>query len=104
MTTASASSPSLVLYTSKRCPYAQRSEIALYEANLAFRSEHIDLDNKPSWYASKINPASKVPVLVINADAGPTTEIKLPESLVISEYIAEEYADQLGESALLPAE
>lgn len=99
-----ATSDSLLLYTAKRCPFAQRAEIALHETGLHFQSEEIDLDNKPSWYATKVNPASKVPVLVIDANAGPMTEVKLPESLVIAEYIAEEYEDMMLDRALLPIE
>jgi glutathione S-transferase len=55
-----------------------------------------------------VNKASKVPVLVLkpsdSADNGGGDEsngtVKLPESMVISEYIAEQYP----ESGLLPTE
>ena len=78
-------------------------------ANLAlFILRPVDLSNKPSWYNEKVNKASKVPVLVLkpsdSADNGGGDEsngtVKLPESMVISEYIAEQYP----ESGLLPTE
>lgn len=49
----------------------------------------IDLQNKPSWYATKINPASKVPVLQFGTEDEGST--KIPESYVILEAIAVEY-------------
>ena len=35
-------------------------EIALAEAKATFKTYQIDLQNKPEWYAPKVNPASKV--------------------------------------------
>ncbi len=65
------------------------------------RPRTVDLQAKPSWYNSKVNAASKVPVLVLNPSAesanggGDESDgtVKLPESMVISEYIAEQYPD-----------
>ncbi|GAC77505.1 hypothetical protein PANT_26d00083 [Moesziomyces antarcticus T-34] len=74
----------LLLYTAKVCPYAARAELALELAGLDYDVFEVDLMNKPSWYADKINAASKVPVLVSTRD---NVEFKLPESLVIVEYI-----------------
>lgn len=76
-----ASAPKLLLYTAKVCPFAARTELALTIAKLAHSTHEIDLLNKPSWYNEKVNKASKVPVLVID------DSYKLPESLVIVEYI-----------------
>ncbi|KDN52983.1 hypothetical protein K437DRAFT_242774 [Tilletiaria anomala UBC 951] len=88
-----------LIYTAKVCPYAQRSLIALEEAGVKYDRYDIDLADKPSVYNERVNSASKVPVLVLNpsdsADNGGVTKdkgtVKLPESLVISEYIGEEY-------------
>ncbi|TKY90248.1 hypothetical protein EX895_000246 [Sporisorium graminicola] len=74
----------VLLYTAKVCPYAARAELALAIAGIPHEKFEVDLLNKPSWYAEKINKASKVPVLVTTKGE---TEFKLPESLVIVEYI-----------------
>ncbi|SJX65326.1 uncharacterized protein SRS1_15596 [Sporisorium reilianum f. sp. reilianum] len=74
----------VVLYTAKVCPYAARAELALALAGIAHDKYEVDLLNKPSWYAERINRASKVPVLVSTSEG---REFKLPESLVIVEYI-----------------
>ena len=37
-----------------------QTEIALHEAKADFIRHEIDLQNKPEWYAPKVNPASKV--------------------------------------------
>lgn len=73
-----------LLYTAKVCPYAARVELALALAGIPHEKCEVDLLNKPSWYAEKINKASKVPVLVTTQGE---QEFKLPESLVIVEYI-----------------
>lgn len=49
----------LLLYTAKVCPYAARAELALELAGLDYDVFEVDLMNKPSWYADKINAASK---------------------------------------------
>lgn len=74
-------SQKLLLYTAKVCPYAARTELALAIAGLPHETYEVDLLNKPSWYNKKVNKASKVPVLVVE------DSYKLPESLVIVEYI-----------------
>lgn len=42
------------------CPYAQRVRIALKEANPPYTEYEIDLQNKPEWYAPRVNSTSKV--------------------------------------------
>jgi hypothetical protein len=37
-----------------------QTEIALAEVGAPFKRCEIDLENKPEWYAPKVNPASKV--------------------------------------------
>ncbi|SPO30232.1 uncharacterized protein UTRI_05696 [Ustilago trichophora] len=79
------SSAKFLLYTAKVCPYAARAELALALAGIQHETFEVDLMNKPDWYNEKVNAASKVPVLVTNPES--STEFKLPESLVIVEYI-----------------
>ncbi|KAI0701988.1 hypothetical protein BC835DRAFT_147026 [Cytidiella melzeri] len=97
-------SKQLTLYTSTTCPYAQRVEIALAEAkNAKFTRYEIDLSNKPEWYAPKVNPASKVPAITYGGPEVPPDQpspdsVKLNESLVLVEFIADLYP----ESGILP--
>ncbi|OJT02768.1 Glutathione S-transferase L3 [Trametes pubescens] len=94
----------ITLYTAKICPFAQRVEIALREA----KADHveyyqIDLQNKPEWYAPKVNPASKVPAIAyggphVPPDQPSTDSVKLAESLVLVEFVA----DLFPHSHLLP--
>lgn len=83
---AAAATEPLLLYSARICPWAQRATLALQETGLPHSIYEIDLQvrsfwtaskeihcltspacaslltqNKPSWYNSKINPASKVP-------------------------------------------
>ena len=46
--------------THQGCPYAQRVRFALKEANAPYTEYEIDLQNKPEWYALRVNPTSKV--------------------------------------------
>ncbi|KAL8290064.1 hypothetical protein RQP46_003003 [Phenoliferia psychrophenolica] len=93
--------PALILYSAKVCPWAQRATLALQEVGAKYEKVEIDLKNKPDWYAEKINPASKVPVL----DVGGT---KIPESHVLLELVGDLYKDTdksiLPETPLLRAE
>ncbi|KAJ2924900.1 hypothetical protein H1R20_g12213, partial [Candolleomyces eurysporus] len=84
----------ITLYSAKICPWAHRTELALKESGLDYKRFEVDLENKPEWYAPKVNPASKVPAL---AYGGPDTEpdspspesVKLAESYVLIEFIAD---------------
>lgn len=69
------------LYSSRICPFAHRSRLALAEKHLAYVLVEIDLRNKPTWY-KEINPLEAVPALVHG-------EFIVTESLVINEYIDE---------------
>ncbi|GAA5900563.1 hypothetical protein JCM6882_000909 [Rhodosporidiobolus microsporus] len=84
--------PPLTVYSARICPWAQRTTLALREVG-AYKNnqvEHveIDLQNKPSWYAEKVNPASKVPVLRVGAESDPSS-VAIPESAVLLELVAE---------------
>jgi glutathione S-transferase len=53
------------LYTYRRCPYAIRSRLALYQAKIDYESIEISLKNKPSDFLT-LSPKGTVPVLVDN--------------------------------------
>ncbi|KAJ3349562.1 hypothetical protein GGF32_005366 [Allomyces javanicus] len=86
---------SLTLYTSRVCPFAQRTTIALHDLGLIDAIEptpsnpsgaslvEIDLANKPEWYTATINPRGKVPALKLGSTGGPI----LIESALITEYL-----------------
>ncbi|KAI0366061.1 hypothetical protein BV20DRAFT_972253 [Pilatotrama ljubarskyi] len=95
----------IVLYTAKICPYAQRVEIALHEAKAPHIQYQIDLQNKPEWYAPKVNPASKVPAIAYGGPDVPPDQpspesVKLAESLILVEFVA----DLFPQSGLLPTD
>ncbi|KAI0824929.1 glutathione S-transferase C-terminal-like protein [Trametes gibbosa] len=95
----------IVLYTAKICPFAQRAEIALLEAQAPHVQYQIDLQNKPEWYAPKVNPASKVPAIAyggpdVPADEPSPDSVKLAESLILVEFVADLYP----QSGLLPTD
>ncbi|THU79688.1 hypothetical protein K435DRAFT_973054 [Dendrothele bispora CBS 962.96] len=79
----------ITLYTAKICPYAQRTEIALAEAGVDYTRFEIDLGNKPEWYASKINPASKPTAAPVPASQPSPLSTKLAESLVLLEFLSD---------------
>ncbi|EJF56550.1 hypothetical protein DICSQDRAFT_71278 [Dichomitus squalens LYAD-421 SS1] len=93
----------ITLYTAKVCPFAHRAELALAEAKVPFTRYEIDLQNKPEWYAPKVNPASKVPAIAYGGPQVPPDQpspesVKLAESLVLAEFIG----DLFPESGILP--
>ncbi|KAI0747098.1 glutathione S-transferase [Daedaleopsis nitida] len=80
-------------------------QITLYDHPAEHTSVPVDLQSKPVWFTSKVNPAGKVPALsyggpkVSPEDPSPKATI-LTESLVIVEFIAELFP----ESKLLPTD
>lgn len=65
----------------------------------------IDLQNKPAWYAPKVNSASKVPAIAyggpkVPPDQPSSESVKITESLVLLEFVA----DLFPNSRLLPAD
>ena len=71
------------IYSSARCPYAQRTRMLMIEKELPFELTEVDLSNKPDWFL-KVSPYGKVPVIV---DDGET----IYESAIINEYLEEKY-------------
>jgi glutathione S-transferase len=82
--------PSLILYSFRRCPFAMRVRIALHEKKCAFETNEEDLKNF-SPELLRLHPEAKVPVLV----HGDTV---IYESAVILEYIEERFP----QPALMP--
>ena len=78
------------IYSFDKCPFAQRTRMALIEKGLDFELIEIDVYNKPDWFL-EISPYGKVPVLV---HEGRT----IYESAIINEYLEEKYP----EVALMP--
>ena len=69
------------IYSFDKCPYAQRTRMALIEKGLDFELIEIDVYNKPEWF-HEISPYGKVPVIV---HEGKT----IFESAIINEYLDE---------------
>ncbi|KAG1731619.1 uncharacterized protein EDB91DRAFT_1252056 [Suillus paluster] len=93
----------LTLYLNKVSPYSQKIELALLEANAPYKGYQVDLFNKPEWFASKVNPAGKVPVVTyggpdVDPDDPSPLSAKIAESNVILEFVVDLYPD----SGLLP--
>ncbi len=69
------------LFSSKLCPYVQRSVITLREKGVDFDLNYINLRDKPDWFLA-ISPLGKVPVLKMDDQI-------IFESAVINEYLDE---------------
>ena len=74
---------SIKIYSSARCPYAQRTRMLMIEKEIPFELTEVDLRNKPDWFLA-VSPYGKVPVIV---DDGQT----IYESAIINEYLDEKY-------------
>jgi len=95
--------PDIIFYAWKTSPYSLRVELAFQEAKADVTRYSINPRNKPEWFASRVNPAGKVPALLYGSPKSdpehPSAEsAKIAESLVILEFIADLYPD----SGLLP--
>jgi|TARA_Y100000817_G_scaffold138224_1_gene108381 glutathione S-transferase len=71
------------IYSSARCPYAQRTRMLMIEKEIPFELTEVDLRSKPDWFLA-VSPYGKVPVIV---DDGQT----IYESAIINEYLDEKY-------------
>jgi glutathione S-transferase len=71
------------IYSSARCPYAQRTRMLLIEKELPFEVIEVDLRSKPDWFLS-VSPYGKVPVVVDDQET-------VYESAIINEYLDEKY-------------
>jgi RNA polymerase-associated protein len=73
----------MVLYSGTTCPFSHRCRFALYEKDMDFEVQDIDLYNKPEDI-SVMNPYGQVPILV-------ERDLILYESNIINEYIDERF-------------
>ncbi|KAG1751489.1 uncharacterized protein EDB91DRAFT_609702 [Suillus paluster] len=93
----------LTLYLHKLSPYSQRVEMALIEASAPCKTYKVDLQNKPEWFTSQVNPIGQVPIVTyggpdIDPENPSPLSAKISESNVILEFVVDLYPD----SGLLP--
>ncbi|GJE93726.1 glutathione S-transferase family protein [Phanerochaete sordida] len=98
-------SQQLTVYVAKSSPFSHRVAIALEMAKAPHTRHEIDLKNKPEWFTSKVNPTGQCPALtyggpVVPADQPSPESVKLRESLVLVEFIADLYPA----AGILPAD
>ena len=94
----------LTYYGNKYSIFAQRTEIALFEAKAQYTNCDIDFENKPDWFAN-VNPAGKVPAITyggppVSPDQPSPESAKIAESVIILEFLADLYPS----SGLLPCD
>ncbi|MBL8512180.1 MAG: glutathione S-transferase family protein [Betaproteobacteria bacterium] len=74
------------LYYNPLSTFAQKVLMALYEKNIAFERELVNLFDEPSRLAyEKMYPLGKIPMLQLEGDR------KIPESGIIIEYLEDTY-------------
>ncbi|KAI2928917.1 hypothetical protein CBS147320_4175 [Aspergillus niger] len=82
------SSPKIVLYTNRTCPWAHRAHIVLQELGLPFEEVTIDLDTpREPWYL-EVNPRGLVPSLSYNGEV-------ITESGIVAQFLADAYPSHL---------
>ncbi|CAI7611224.1 unnamed protein product [Penicillium glandicola] len=85
------SSPKIILYTNRVCPWAHRAHIALKEIGLEYEEVTIDLSKpREPWYL-EINPRGLVPTIYYNGNI-------ITESGIVAQFLADAH-----ETHLLPA-
>ncbi|XP_017074184.1 pyrimidodiazepine synthase isoform X2 [Drosophila eugracilis] len=82
-------------YSMRFCPYSQRAGLVLAAKKIPHHTVYIDLSEKPEWYID-YSPLGKVPAIQLPQLPG---QPALVESLVIAEYLDEQYP---GEGSLFP--
>ncbi|KAI0824921.1 thioredoxin-like protein [Trametes gibbosa] len=95
----------ITFYTHVYSPYCHRVHLALEEAKADYTAFSINLMARPPWYATKVNPAGKIPAITYGGPKGnpedPSPEAAMiNESLVILEFLNELFP----EAKLLPAD
>lgn len=81
------------LFSARACPFAHRTRLVLAHKRVPFELVEIDLQNKPTWFDSKLSGYGKVPALQHG-------ELHLWESAIVNEYLEETFP----EPQLLPRE
>lgn len=80
--------PYPILYSFRRCPYAMRARLALYQCGIAYQLREVDLKNKPEAMLTS-SPKATVPVLLLDE------EKLLEESLDIVDWAFSQNASYL---------
>ncbi|EIW78785.1 thioredoxin-like protein, partial [Coniophora puteana RWD-64-598 SS2] len=91
-------------YGCKFSGYSHKTAIALEEAKAQYTHVEVDFTNKPDWLFN-VNPAGKIPVIVYGGASAPADQpspesVKLAESAVLLEFIADLYPG----SGLMPSD
>ncbi|CAG8927487.1 unnamed protein product [Penicillium salamii] len=82
------SSPKIILYTSRLCPWAHRAHIALKESALDYEEVTIDLGKpREPWYL-EVNPRGLVPSLSYDGQI-------ITESGIVAQFIADAHPSHL---------
>ncbi|EDV96329.1 pyrimidodiazepine synthase [Drosophila grimshawi] len=77
----------LRFYLMRFCPYSERGSLVLAAKQIPHHKIYIDLSEKPDWYTD-YSPLGKVPAIQLTTVEG---QPALVESLVIAEYLDEQY-------------
>ncbi|KAH8302975.1 hypothetical protein KR044_012805, partial [Drosophila immigrans] len=80
----------LRFYSMRFCPYSERAALVLAAKKIPHHKVYIDLSEKPEWYTD-YSPLGKVPALQLTSVDGKPA---LVESLVIAEYLDEQYPER----------
>ncbi|KGO78141.1 Glutathione S-transferase/chloride channel, C-terminal [Penicillium italicum] len=82
------SSPKIILYTNRLCPWAHRAHIALKEIGLEYEEVTIDLNTpREPWYL-KINPRGLVPTISYDGTI-------ITESGIVAQFLADAHQTHL---------
>jgi glutathione S-transferase len=94
----------LKLYGGWFCPFVQRSWIVLHEKRIAHQYMEINPYKKAPEFLA-LNPRGLVPTLAVPVSADGQTQKPLYESIIICEFLDEEFSDEGAHGApLLPAD
>jgi len=86
----------VMFFTNKMCPYSQRNWMMLEEKDVSYSVVEIDLEDKPAYYQTYINPNGKVPAILVVENKNIITD-----SRDIDEYLAKKYQER-GNQGLWP--
>ncbi|KAJ5424287.1 hypothetical protein N7491_009503 [Penicillium cf. griseofulvum] len=82
------SSPKIILYTNRLCPWAHRAHIALKELGLDYEEVTIDLNTpREPWYL-EVNPRGLVPTISYNGTI-------ITESGIVAQFLADAHQSHL---------
>lgn len=84
--------PTITLYTAHHCPFAHRSQIALRELGLKFKTVLVDITVPRTAQYLAINPRGLVPALVYDSHV-------LTESSLIAQFLVDLYPGHLLKSS-----